>query len=74
MIGTYMSDNAILVRPAYGRKYSTKEQVLADWDANKDFVMMNHTSKYISKRDFAKYGNPLDRIIYFDGELALTLA
>lgn len=42
--------NTITLTPAYGRDYKSKAAVLADWDANKDF-MINHISHggYVSK-------------------------
>ena len=43
--------------PAYGRDYKSKKAVLADWDANKDFLIQDisspHDGRYINKEDAA---------------------
>jgi hypothetical protein len=40
----------ITLTPAYGRDYSSKANVLADWDANKDFVIQDiRLSGYVNK-------------------------
>ena len=40
----------ITLTPAYGRDYSSKANVLADWDANKDFIIQDiRLSGYVSK-------------------------
>ena len=40
----------ITLTPAYGRDYSNKANVLADWDANKDFVIQDmRLSGYVNK-------------------------
>lgn len=31
--------NSVTLIPAYGRDYKSKAAVLADWDANKDFII-----------------------------------
>lgn len=38
------------IRGAYGRKYATKDAVLADWHAGKDFQSTS-SGRYLSKRD-----------------------
>lgn len=43
-----MAKELILI-PAYGRAYETKEQALADWKAGKDFKIVN--GPYCSIRD-----------------------
>ncbi len=38
--------------PAYGRDYKTKADVLADWEAGKDFLIQDmFESGYINKAD-----------------------
>jgi hypothetical protein len=41
--------------PAYGRDYKSKKEVLADWNAGKDFLIqdMRH-SGYVNKNDAPK--------------------
>lgn len=50
----------ITVVPAYGRDYKSKAQVLADWDAGKDFLIQDMSSpwdgKYINKEDAQRGG------------------
>lgn len=40
--------------PAYGRDYGSKAAVMADWDANKDFVEAE-SAKYINRTDVLSY-------------------
>jgi hypothetical protein len=41
---------SITISPAYGRDYTSKAKALADWDANKDFVIQDiRLSGYVSK-------------------------
>ena len=35
--------------PAYGRDYTSKAKVLADWDAGKDFIINNMFSRWDGK-------------------------
>jgi len=35
--------------PAYGRDYKSKAEVLADFDANKDFIISDPTSRWDGK-------------------------
>lgn len=38
--------------PAYGRDYKSKKEVLADWEAGKDFLIQDfQESGYINKAD-----------------------
>lgn len=41
--------------PAYGRDYKSKKAVLADWEANRDFLIQDISSpydgRYINKQD-----------------------
>jgi hypothetical protein len=40
--------------PAYGRDYKSKKAVLADWNANKDFLSVGFGGEgYINKQDAA---------------------
>lgn len=68
----------VVLIPAYGRSYSTKKAVLADWLAGKDFKI--EAGPYTSIRDLDalreeyiqiafKYGKTLDKHFYLiDGE------
>ena len=43
-------NRTITIGPAFGRDYTSKAKALADWDANKDFVIHDlFTSGYVSK-------------------------
>ncbi len=47
----------LTVIPAYGRDYASKEEVLADWNADKDFESQNYgASGYINKSGAKEYG------------------
>ena len=40
--------------PAYGRDYKSKKEVMADWNAGKDFVIASYgpsSGRYINKED-----------------------
>jgi hypothetical protein len=39
--------------PAYGRDYKSQKDVLADWNANKDFLTAG--GQYTSKSDLVKF-------------------
>lgn len=45
----------MIVIPAYGRDYKTREDVIKDWEGNKDFVIQDvsckYNGKYINKND-----------------------
>lgn len=44
----------ITLIPAYGRDYTSKKAVLADWNAGKDFVVASYgpdDGKYVNKED-----------------------
>jgi hypothetical protein len=41
--------------PAYGRDYKSKKEILADWEAGKDFVYAE-TGQYINKQDAETQG------------------
>jgi hypothetical protein len=58
--------------PAYGRSYSTKEEVLSDWIANKDFRVAQ--GPYINITDFEKYCDPtLDTVTFSYNGLSVTI-
>ena len=45
----------VTISGAYGRDYKSKDAVMADWEAGKDFEIrsvMHGAGRYISKRDF----------------------
>lgn len=50
----------ITLQPAYGRDYKSKKDLLADWDAYKDFqincFMHPDDGRYINKEDAEKTG------------------
>lgn len=48
-------------KPAYGRKYKSKEEVLKDWYDGKDF---SSAAGYFSVRDLKHIRNPI--IIQYD--------
>jgi hypothetical protein len=39
----------ITVTPAYGRDYKSKAAALADWEADKDFILEDPTSPWYGK-------------------------
>lgn len=46
-----------IMAPAYGRSYRTAEEALADFHANKDFmVTTGRQSAYSTKREMIQYG------------------
>jgi hypothetical protein len=47
-------DRDIHATPAYGRDYRNRADVLADWDADKDFRCAL-TGRYFNKRDLAAF-------------------
>ena len=48
-----MDDIRLTLIPAYGRDYKSKKEVLADWNAGKDFRIAT-ASGYINKEDATK--------------------
>lgn len=53
----------ITVVPAYGRDYKTRKEVLADWEADKDFLVQNMTeSGYINRSQAQQQLKPGDTI------------
>jgi len=44
-----MKDNQLMIMPAYGRQYKTSQEAKADWEAGKDFKIVN--GPYVSIRD-----------------------
>ncbi len=54
--------------PAYGRDYKSKEDVLAAWHSNKDFVVANAGGSYINKEDLVAHGDNVTVIeLRYDG-------
>lgn len=52
--------NYIEVTPAYGRDYTSKKAVLADWNAGKDFIVATPGhGTYINKEDAENVGSNL---------------
>lgn len=47
------------LKPAYGRDYKSKAEVLKDWNANKDFriASVERGGTYINKEDASKLVN-----------------
>lgn len=46
---TLTEENDMTLTPAYGRDYKSKAAVLADWDANKDFIIADISSQWDGK-------------------------
>lgn len=50
----------VTVTPAYGRDYKSAKAAKADWNADKDFILQDSTSRYngkpINKADATKAG------------------
>ena len=44
-----MNSKPLMIMPAYGREYKTSEEAKADWNAGKDFKIVN--GPYLSIRD-----------------------
>lgn len=63
----------VYVQPAYGRSYASEEEVLKDWDANKDFLIRD-SGPYVNKSDWLKYGSSLNKIVYFYKNLSVRLS
>jgi len=50
ILGKVYNMRSITISPAYGRDYTSKANVLADWDANKDFIIQDmRLSGYVNK-------------------------
>lgn len=45
----------IIVTPAYGREYKTKDEVVQAWKADQDFFMQYEMYSYINKRDWTNF-------------------
>jgi hypothetical protein len=41
--------STLFIRPAYGKQYHSQQQALNDWNAGKDFKIVN--GPYLSNRD-----------------------
>jgi len=46
----------MILTPAYGRDYKNRDEVLADWEAGKDFIVADlfHQGAYANKEDVPK--------------------
>lgn len=56
--------SVLTLTPAYGRDYKSKDAVLADWYADKDFIESS-SGKYINQEDVSRYSpNAVIRIRY----------
>lgn len=49
--------NTLILTPAYGRDYESKEAAIKDWNLDKDFVIANFSmgSRKINKSDFINF-------------------
>jgi hypothetical protein len=59
------------VKPAYGRIYQSAEEVITDWEANKDFKISG--GPYINKSDWKKYNKEFDSVIFTGPPIKLFL-
>ena len=64
--------NRDIIRPAYGRRYTHEDEVLADWNNGRDFTLWPHCC-YCSIRDYSKTKGFLDRPIYDYNGLTVEL-
>jgi len=48
-----LTQNFVTLTPAYGRDYKKKADAIADFEANKDFVLQPH-GQYINKEQIAE--------------------
>jgi hypothetical protein len=53
----------LYVRSAYGRIYSTFEEIISDWEADKDFYLIQE-HRYINKSDWKKYNKGWDSVVF----------
>ena len=61
----YIMLTATYIVPAYGRTYKTKDVMLADWNAGKDFKIARG-GPYCSIRDLDKMRTMLDSLYLYD--------
>lgn len=56
----YLQSKYVVVTPAYGRDYTSKAKAIADWEAGKDFILQDITSRWdgkpINKEDAKRAG------------------
>ena len=52
--------NSLILNGAYGRTYTSKDLMIADWKAGKDFIIQQG-GQYISIREL-HYTSPLDTV------------
>ena len=59
---------AVYVKPAFGKSYDSVEAVKEAWRAGVTFRMQKEFYAYVDSRDWEKYGNKMDSVIYaWDG-------
>ena len=49
-----MTSTELILLPAYGRDYHSREAVLKDWEADKDFTLAS-TGQKINKSDYLEF-------------------
>ena len=62
----------IRVTSAYNRKYTSAEIVRQDWEADKDFRMLDGGG-YINRSDWVKYNKGLDSVVFSNGVVLMHL-
>jgi hypothetical protein len=67
----------IVAVPAYGKDYTTKEEVLTDWAAGKDFRIIFKTElgggRYFSCRDTESLKDTVVEVMYRNRELSVFI-
>lgn len=56
-----------ILYPAYGRRYATREQALADFEIGRDF-RLGIDGPYCSYRELSTYPNILDTYYFYTDE------
>ncbi len=64
--------NQIDLQPTYGRDYKSKAALLADWEANKDFLESG-TNRYVNRSDLERYCIDIATINFRYGNLRKKL-
>jgi len=61
-------DRYLIVVPAYGRRYDTENAVIADWNGDKDFLIISpiYFGSYVNKSDVGKYTPGAHVIVRYD--------
>ena len=55
--------STLFIRPAYGKQYHSQQQALNDWNAGKDFKIIN--GPYLSNRDIPQIRTRYRYIVIF---------